>query len=254
MSKKFLTAIIFSILVILAVGYGSVSAVSVNPEVISGGWMGDGKTVPVNVTGTTYPEWLTLVSTMGFKVTESQQICHAFPGGQDGWVADVRVKSGSEWLSVPTTQGWEPDEEGTYMACADVNWGTHALFAYYVKPEKTAESLPECEFSPQMTFVNHPDGGWQGDPYTGWYFEAIVFTPDFAEGSAVSYKITDSTNLPTEIKMSASGTSEIPTGSGPTQTVLFYPVSSPPASPWNATFLLTYPTCYKEVVYYGGAN
>lgn len=254
MNKKTLIAITLSLIFILALGYGSVSAVSVNPEVTSGGWMGDGKAVPVDVTGTTYPEWLTLVSTTGFKVTESQQICHAFPGGQDGWVADIRVKSGNEWLSVPTTQGWEPDEEGTYMACADVNWGTHALFAYYVRPADAPAELPECEFTPQMAFVGHPAIGWQGDPYTGWYFEAIVFNPNFAEGSAVSYTITDSFNLPAEIKTSASGTTEIPTGSEPTQTVLFYPVSSPPASPWNATFLLTYPTCYKEVVYYGGAN
>ncbi len=250
MKKLILPVLLAALILMMSTVDSDVSAVTTNPLVAEGAWIGDGDAIPVDVTGTVYPKWLTLVNSTGFNVTESQQICHAFPGGQLGWVADIRVKSGNDWLAVPTTQGWEPDEEGTYMACADVNWGTHALFAYYIEPEDAVKVLPECEYNTFMGFVYHP--GWTGDTYTGWYFEAITYNAPFAEGTAVSYTITQSTNLPAEIQLTASGVTVFPGEFAPTQTVLFYPVSGLPSQPWEATFHLTFPTCYLDVVFING--
>lgn len=247
--KKVL-AVLFAIAWLVTTITSSVTAISSPPGIASGTWTGSGEVVTVDLTGTSYPAWLQLAAYQGFKANFDQQVCHPFPGGQLGWMADIRVLSGNEWVSVPTMQGWEPDEEGTYMACADVSrWGgTYALFAYYVKTEKTtAAPLPECDFSTIIVFYMHPV--WPGSPFSGYYFEAFVNHPDYPEGSVVSYIITESTNLPAEIQLSASGTSEIPIGFEPTQTVLFYPVSVIPAHPWTATFQFTYPTCYS-IVYY----
>jgi len=116
--KKVL-AVLFAIAWLVTTITSSVTAISSPPGIASGTWTGSGEVVTVDLTGTSYPAWLQLAAYQGFKANFDQQVCHPFPGGQLGWMADIRVLSGNEWVSVPTTQGWEPDEEGTYMACAD---------------------------------------------------------------------------------------------------------------------------------------
>jgi hypothetical protein len=252
--KKVL-AVLFAVTLLVTTITSSVNAISSGPGIASGTWIGSGEVVSVNLTGTSYPDWLQLAAYQGFKANFDQQVCHPFPGGQSGWMADIRVLSGSEWVPVPTTQGWEPDEEGTYMACADVSrWGgTYALFAYYVKPENTpAAPLRECDFSPWMTIINHPASDWPGDPYTGYTFEAVIYDNPVAPGTAVSYEIIESVNLPPEIQTSASGTSEVVGDYDYIQTVVFYPLSASLSEAWSATFRVTFPTCYSIVDYTGG--
>ena len=88
----------------------------------------------------------------GVVVTAPTEICHEFSGGQFGWQAVIRRLVNNEWVNVPTTQGWVPNTEGNYMACAQApSAGKYALFAYYVQPENAVQAdeapagLPACQ-------------------------------------------------------------------------------------------------------------
>jgi len=87
----------------------------------------------------------------GVVVTAPTEICHEFSGGQFGWVAVIRRLVNNEWVNVPTTQGWIPNTEGKYMACAQApSAGKYALFAYYIQPENAVQAneapgLPACQ-------------------------------------------------------------------------------------------------------------
>lgn len=79
----------------------------------------------------------------GVVVTEPTEICHEFSGGQFGWVASIRKWVDGAWVKIPTTQGWVPSTEGSYMACAKApSAGTYALFAYYIRPENAQDDAP----------------------------------------------------------------------------------------------------------------
>lgn len=87
----------------------------------------------------------------GVVITAPTEICHEFSGGQFGWQAVIRRLVNNEWVNVPTTQGWVPNTEGNYMACAQaLSAGKYALFAYYVQPKNQAPveqpaGFPACQ-------------------------------------------------------------------------------------------------------------
>jgi hypothetical protein len=75
-----------------------------------------------------------LLQSDAVKVSGYTRICHPYRGGQYGWTSEIRTLTPLGWTAVPTTSGWEPDEEGQYMTCADVGSGTYAVFGYWDKP------------------------------------------------------------------------------------------------------------------------
>jgi hypothetical protein len=75
-----------------------------------------------------------LLQSDAVKVSGYTRICHPYRGGQYGWTSEIRVLTSLGWTAVPTTSGWEPDEEGQYMTCANVGSGTYAVFGYWDKP------------------------------------------------------------------------------------------------------------------------
>lgn len=79
----------------------------------------------------------------GVVVTAPGEICHEFSGGRFGWVASIRKWIDGAWVKIPTTQGWVPNTEGSYMACAQApSAGTYGLFAYYIRPENAQDDAP----------------------------------------------------------------------------------------------------------------
>ena len=75
-----------------------------------------------------------LLQSDAVKVSGFTRICHPYRGGQYGWTPEIRTLTPLGWTAVPTTSGWEPDEEGQYMTCANVGSGTYAVFGYWDKP------------------------------------------------------------------------------------------------------------------------
>ena len=75
-----------------------------------------------------------LLQSDAVKVSGYTRICHPYRGGQFGWTPEIRELTRLGWVVVPTKSGWEPDEEGQYMACANVIPGTYAIFGYWEKP------------------------------------------------------------------------------------------------------------------------
>jgi hypothetical protein len=75
-----------------------------------------------------------LLQSDAVKVSGYTRICHPYRGGQYGWTSEIRTLTPLGWSAVPTESGWEPDEEGQYMTCAEVGPGTYAVFGYWDKP------------------------------------------------------------------------------------------------------------------------
>ena len=92
-----------------------------------------------------------LLQSDGVVVVGSARICHPYRGGQFGWTSEIRRATPLGWLPVPTTNGWEPDEEGQYMTCAEVGSGTYAVFGYWEKP--AGWDLPQCPPEDYPTYV-----------------------------------------------------------------------------------------------------
>jgi hypothetical protein len=129
--------------------------------------------------GTTYPEWLVLMDTTGIAVKTAGQVCHPFAGGQDGWVADIRMLVGRQWEPVPTTQGWMPDEEGSYMTCANLpGYGTYALFGYF-----DGVVAPKSDFDQELCDYEN----WR---IYSWYHGSDYPWP---EGYSLEVRLTDGT-------------------------------------------------------------
>lgn len=112
---------------------------AVDSGIANGSWQiksGEGTEVDITSAASTAPGWLQLLSTNGVSMSIGGQICHPLRGGQFGWVGQIRMLKDGEWVKVPTVNGWVPDKEGAFMACAEIEAaGTYALFGYFVAPE-----------------------------------------------------------------------------------------------------------------------
>ncbi len=78
------------------------------------------------------PTWLDVYST-GIKVTSAGELCHPFPAGAKGMVAEIRELVDGKWVKVKTTFKYIPAGEGTYSACANAEAGTYVLMGYVAK-------------------------------------------------------------------------------------------------------------------------
>ncbi|MHB8089494.1 MAG: hypothetical protein ACYDH2_14735 [Anaerolineaceae bacterium] len=108
---------------------------SVTKQSIAAGEWNTGTMVKVDLTAAPAPEWLQLMTTDAVVLEEPTKICHEFGGGKFHWVGEIRQLKDGRWIKLETTNGWVPDEEGTYLSCAQApSEGTYALFAYYYCP------------------------------------------------------------------------------------------------------------------------
>ena len=89
-----------------------------NEEVVeqSGKWS-RGTEVSLDLTKNPGPAWLDVYSN-GIKVTTSGEICHPFPAGVKGMVAEIRELKDGVWAKLATTFKYVPTVEGIYTACA----------------------------------------------------------------------------------------------------------------------------------------
>jgi hypothetical protein len=107
----------------------------------AGSWSWDnedvtGTIVPQYQLAATYDPDYAVLQSEGLQISGAAQICHPYPGGQFGWNAEIRMQTRTGWQSVGTVNRWVPDEEGSYMTCAQVwSGGVYAVFGYWVKPE-----------------------------------------------------------------------------------------------------------------------
>ena len=109
-------------------------APSSSPTLAQGDWS-TGSNTEVNFVENPMPNWLQLL-TSPVEITESGQVCHAFRGGQFGWVGEIRQLVDGNWVKVASTAGWVPNEEGIFTICFDANTaGTYALFGYFNPPK-----------------------------------------------------------------------------------------------------------------------
>ncbi len=104
-------------------------------------WQG-GEKITVDFVKNPAPSWLQLL-TDPVKVTKPGEICHDFRGGQFYWKGEIRQLKDGKWVKIPSTAGWVPTTEGTYMICADApSAGTYALFGYFDPPPGTILDAP----------------------------------------------------------------------------------------------------------------
>ncbi len=129
-----------------------------------------GEEIPMYTITTAPREWLQLKAN-GLKVDGATKICHGFDAGRYGWTGEIFRLVGDAWVKLPTTVGWVPTEEGSYMACAIAPAaGTYALFGYFdlAKAPVVENVLPLCE-SYDTGFY----GGYDNPP-TFYDFYAII--------------------------------------------------------------------------------
>ncbi|MBA3073047.1 MAG: hypothetical protein FP831_05590 [Anaerolineae bacterium] len=108
----------------------------VKQSIAAGEW-NTGTAVEVDLITAPAPEWLQLMTTDAVMVEEPTEICHELRGGKYHWVGEIRKLKGDKWIKLETINGWVPDEEGAYVACAKApSAGTYALFAYYNGPQE----------------------------------------------------------------------------------------------------------------------
>lgn len=104
-----------------------------NAEVVEiPGLWNRGNVVELNFVKNPAPAWLDVYST-GIKVTTAGELCHPFPAGAKGMVAEIRVLKDGKWDKVKTTFKYIPAGEGTYSACVNAEAGTYVLLGYVAK-------------------------------------------------------------------------------------------------------------------------
>jgi hypothetical protein len=194
-SMSILLAFGLVLTMILATVPGTVLAKSSAPSgVADGNWTAGTATV-LDLAGTTYPGWLQLMDNHGSLLAASGQICHPFRGGMYGWTAEIRMLEGSDWVKLPTTMQWMPDEDGAYTACANaLEPGTYALFGYF-DPAKApmsaadAEEARICDYANWDAHIWYHDSGYEWEP--GYSFEVTMGsnTEEFPLGQTVTYTI-----------------------------------------------------------------
>jgi hypothetical protein len=176
--------IVFAFALVLAMLLASGPSRVIASSIAEGAWStGHEVEIDLKVTPAPYP-WIQLLA-KGVKISAPGEICHEFRGGRYNWVADVRRLVGDKWVRVPSTTGWKPSTEGTFMVCAQAPAaGTYALFGYYAgKPEVTGSSLPQCEdINVSAMVLNMGDGA----PYTGIRIWDIAGT---LEGETLTYQV-----------------------------------------------------------------
>lgn len=132
--------------------------------VADGDWTA-GSPISINLAGTTFPNWLQLMDNNGSLLSATGQICHPFRGGMYGWTAEIRMLDGSNWVKLPTTMQWMPDEDGAYTACAQApDPGTYALFGYYDAADVPGLSnAATCQYRDWIMYFWYHDDGYEWD-------------------------------------------------------------------------------------------
>lgn len=155
MKKRSSVAIglLFMLGLFLAIVPSQVQAKSFDPTpttaavlTIAGGSWTTGSEVDITTITASVPTWLQLLSTNGVKVNESSKICHPMRGGQFGWIGEIRQFKNDQWVKLPTSSGWIPNNEGEFMACAQApSAGIYALFGYWKRPAGYIETSEAVE-------------------------------------------------------------------------------------------------------------
>jgi hypothetical protein len=99
---------------------------------VSGMW-NRGTEVSMDFAKSPAPAWLDNYSNW-VKVKSSGTICHPFPAGVKGLVAEIRELKTGKWVKLPTTFNNAATAESTNLACALApEAGTYTLFGYVTK-------------------------------------------------------------------------------------------------------------------------
>ncbi len=161
-----------------------------NEPIAEGNWIG-GTELAFDFSLTTIPSWLQVLDLNVVNTNKSGEICHPFRGGQFGWVADIRQLVDGKWLKTTTTQGWKPNADGSYFACATVpSAGTYALFGYFDASKAPVQDKDKCKFDTK----NWKAYFWYHSKYYPWPegYSLEIFLADnkgFEEGIPVTYTI-----------------------------------------------------------------
>jgi len=169
---------------------GSVKAlpdpVAADDTIAPGKWSG-GNEVSLYLNVTPPPnEWVRLLG-KGLQVTEPGKICHKFYGGRFGWTADIYQLVRGVWQKLPTTLGWDSNEEGNWVACAAApSAGTYAMFGYWTKPadQKSSGSPSNCPYDTSFWDVY-----WLGQDYPEIEIYLSAFVWDVPEGTLFTYTV-----------------------------------------------------------------
>lgn len=110
---------------------------SASKQSIAAGNWNIGTETEVDLNTAPAPEWLQLMTTSAVVVNQPTKICHVLGGGSYHWIGEIRKLKDGKWIKLETTNGWSPDEEGTFVSCTQApSAGTYALFAYYNGPQE----------------------------------------------------------------------------------------------------------------------
>ena len=172
--QRIIIAVVFLVALVLAVNPFNVKAANTVQASIADGKWNTGTEVEVDLDTNPAPfNWYQLLA-RGVKISAPGKICHEFRGGQYKWIADIRQLVKGVWVKVPTTQGWQPSEEGLYMACAQAPAaGTYALFGYYTGPKEYSTEEPSaCKYDTSTWYAESRSN--EGDPDIRVYLSTDV--------------------------------------------------------------------------------
>jgi hypothetical protein len=144
-----------------------------------------GSPVEIDLTAAPGPvDWQLLGQ--GVVVDAPASLCYPFREGEFGWTGAIYQLVDGKWNKLPTTNGWIPDKEGEFMACAVAPAaGTYALFQYYTKPAKAGCSIDTSDW--YVSYFYAPDYPELYPGVEGWYLDAYV--PGLPVGTLVKYSI-----------------------------------------------------------------
>ena len=182
--KRFLRIILAGVFLMALLLVQAPHAVSAEP-LASGTWEysgAEGELIGLDLEANPAPNDLQVMDWKMLKIDKPVQVCHPFRAGQFGWYAWVFELKDGKWVNVPATQGWIPEVDGRYMACADLpEAGTYALFGGFSGPsgeEKLCNFGINAYLDPHWTL---PDTWWL----------SVDFLEDIEAGIPVSYRIFD---------------------------------------------------------------
>ncbi len=184
MKVRNIFSIVFVVVLVCALFMSSGPGLVKASSIADGAWS-TGQEVEIDLKATPAPyPWIQLLA-KGVKISEPGEICHEFRGGRYNWVADVRRLVDGKWVRVPSTTGWKPSTEGTFMVCAQAPAaGTYALFGYYAgKQAAVAPALPQCENIDVSAMVLNQEGDGY---YSGLRIWDIGGT---LEGETLTYQV-----------------------------------------------------------------
>lgn len=248
---SFIIVLVLALSLLLMNTSGVVNAYKITPPppqtpVLADGAWSAGTEVDINLDAEKYPGLQLL--TKGVKINEPAKLCHEFRGGDYGWVGEIRMLKNGAWVKQPTTMGWQPDTEGTFMACTDASAaGTYALFGWFdpKSPKVRHNNLPLCseDLLYDSGFFSQKNKGQNGESYYATSFTFLIPSMPNTSMTLSIVSAVDSLGNNVNFDTSLFSATDITDSEGSLSLVKLISATKP----HSFHIILTTPTCYFDI-------